>query len=50
LAETIILQTKKRLHLTKDSTLLEEEKSENIEIFKNFIYARTQGDNQTALH
>ena len=50
LAEIIILQTKKRLHLTNDSTLLEEEKSENIEIFKNFINARTQGDNQTALH
>ena len=50
MAEIIILQTKKRLHLTKDSTLLEEEKSENIEIFKNFINARTQGDNQTALH
>ena len=50
MAEIIILQTKKRLHLTDDSTLLEEEKSENIEIFKNFINARTQGDNQTALH
>ena len=50
MAEIIILQTKKRLHLTNDSTLLEEEKSENIEIFKNFINARTQGDNQTALH
>ena len=50
MAEAIIIQTKKRLQLTKDSSLSEEEKSENIEIFKNFINAKTQGDNQTALH
>lgn len=50
MAEVIIIQTKNRLQLTKDSSLTEEEKSENIEIFKNFINAKTQGDNQTALH
>ena len=48
--EIIIEQTKKRLKLTKDSDLSEKEKSENEEIFKNFINAKTQGDNQTALH
>ena len=48
--ETIIEQTKKRLKLTKEFSLSEEEKSKNEEIFKNFINARTQIDNQTALH
>ena len=50
ITEIIIEQTKKRLKLTKDSDLPENEKSENEEIFKNFINAKTQGDNQTALH
>ena len=50
--ETIIEQTKIRLKLNKDNRdkLLEEEKSKNEEIFKNFINAKTQIDNQTALH
>ena len=50
MTEIIIEQTKKRLKLTKDSSLSEEEKSVNEEIFKNFINAKTQGDNLTALH
>ena len=50
MTEIIIEQTKKRLNLTKDSSLSEEEKSVNEEIFKNFINAKTQGDNLTALH
>ena len=50
IVEIIIKQTKKRLKLTKDSSLSEKEKSENEEIFKNFINAKTQVDNQTALH
>ena len=48
--ETIIEQTKKRLKLTADSSLSEDEKKANEEIFKGFINAKTQGDNQTALH
>ena len=50
--ETIIEQTKKRLKIDKDNkdSLSEEEKTQNEEIFKNFINAKTQIDNQTALH
>ena len=48
--ETIVEQTKKRLKLTPEFSLSEEEKSQNLEIFKNFINAKTQIDNQTALH
>ena len=48
--ETIIKQTKIRLHLTNDSSLSEEEKAENEKIFKDFINAKTEGDNLTALH
>ena len=48
--ETIIAQTKKRLKLNADSSLSEDEKKANEEIFKGFINAKTQGDNQTALH
>ena len=48
--ETIIEQTKKRLKLSPEFSLSEEEKSQNLEIFKNFINAKTQIDNQTALH
>jgi len=48
--ETIIEQTKKRLKLNADSSLSEDEKKANEEIFKGFINAKTQGDNQTALH
>ena len=50
ISELIIEKTKIRLKLTKDSSLSEEEKSKNEEIFKNFINAKTQGDNLTALH
>ena len=50
MVEIIVEQTKKRLKLTKDYSLSEKEKSENEEIFKNFINAKTQVDNQTALH
>ena len=50
--ETIIEQTKIRLKLNKDNKnkLSEEVKSKNEEIFKNFINAKTQIDNQTALN
>ena len=48
--ELIINQTKKRLKLTKEFSLSQEEKNENEKIFKNFINAKTQGDNITALH
>ena len=49
--ETIINQTKNRLHLSsKDDSLSQEEKSENEKIFKDFINAKTDGDNLTALH
>ena len=49
--ETIIEQTKKRLHLLpEDSSLEEEEKTKNLQIFKEFINAKTEGDNLTALH
>ena len=50
ISELIIEKIKIRLKLTKDSSLSEEEKSKNEEIFKNFINAKTQGDNLTALH
>ena len=48
--ETIINQTKKRLKLNADSSLSEDEKRANEKIFKGFINAKTQIDNQTALH
>ena len=48
--ETIIEQTKKRLQLNPDSLLSPEEREKNEQIFKDFINAKTQGDNQTALH
>ena len=48
--ETILEQTKKRLHLTSDDNLSQEEKSKNEQIFKDFINAKTEGDNLTALH
>ena len=49
--ETIINQTKIRLHLSSnDDSLSQEEKSENEKIFKDFINAKTDGDNLTALH
>ena len=48
--EIIIEYTKKRLKLEKNSSISAEEKAKNEEIFKNFINAKTQGDNQTALH
>ena len=50
-AETLIVQTKKRLHLSsKEDSITEEEKIKNETIFKNFINAKTEGDNLTALH
>lgn len=49
-AETIILQTKKRLKLDQENLLSAKEKEDNLNIFKDFINAKTQGDNQTALH
>ena len=48
--ELIINETKKRLKLTKKFSLSQEEKNRNEEILKNFINAKTQGDNLTALH
>ena len=50
MAEIIIEQTKKRLKLDDNSSLSEEEKTKNEEIFKNFINAKTERDRQTALH
>ena len=49
---TIIEKTKIRLGLDSDdkSNLSQEKKSENLKIFKDFINAKTDGDNQTALH
>jgi len=49
--ETIVEQTKKRLNLTpEDSSLEEEEKAKNLQIFKEFINAKTENDSLTALH
>ena len=49
--ETIIEQTKKRLNLLPEgSSLEEEEKAKNLQTFKEFINAKTEGDNLTALH
>ena len=50
MAETIIEQTKKRLKLNSESILSPEERENNETIFKDFINAKTLGDNQTALH
>ena len=47
---TIIEKTKIRLGLDDKSNLTEEEKSQNEKIFNDFINAKTDGDNQTALH
>ena len=47
---TIIEKTKIRLGLDDKSVLTPEEKSENEKIFNDFINAKTDGDNQTALH
>ena len=51
---TIIEKTKIRLGLddknNNNSGLSQEEKSNNLKIFKDFINAKTEGDNQTALH
>ena len=47
---TIIDKTKIRLGLDANSNLSPEEKSANEKIFKDFINAKTDGDNQTALH
>ena len=46
----IIQKTKIRLGLDDKSTLSPQEKSENEKIFNDFINAKTDGDNQTALH
>ena len=48
--ETIIEQTKQRLTLNSESILSPEERENNETIFKDFINAKTLGDNQTALH
>ena len=50
--ETIIEQTKKRLKLNPESSLSlsQEERKKNETIFKDFINAKTDCDNQTALH
>ena len=49
---TIIEKTKIRLGLdnNENNNLSQEEKTENLKIFKDFINAKTDGDNQTALH
>ena len=48
--KTIINQTKKRLHLIPEGSISDEEKAKNETIFKDFINAKTEGDNLTALH
>jgi palmitoyltransferase len=50
MVETIIEQTKKRLKLNSESILSPAERENNETIFKDFINAKTLGDNQTALH
>ena len=50
LVKLIIDNSKKRLHLTPDSTLSSEEKSGNEKIFKDFINAKTKTEYLTALH
>ena len=47
---TIIEKMKTRLGLDNPEKLSPEEKSQNEKIFKDFINAKTDGDNQTALH
>ena len=49
---TIIEKTKIRLGLdnNENNNLSQEEKTDNLKIFKDFINAKTDGDNQTALH
>ena len=47
---TIIEKTKIRLGLDGQSNLTEEEKSQNEKIFNDFINAKTDKDNLTALH
>ena len=46
----IIEKTKIRLGLDDKSIISHEEKAQNEKIFEDFINARTDGDNQTALH
>ena len=46
----IIEKTKIRLGLDDKSIISPEEKAQNEKIFEDFINARTDGDNQTALH
>ena len=46
----IIEKTKIRLGLDEKSIISPEEKAQNEKIFEDFINARTDGDNQTALH
>ena len=47
---TIVEKMKIRLGLDNKNNLTPEEKSQNEKIFKDFINAKTDGDNQTALH
>ena len=47
---TIIEKTKIRLGLKSENNLTIENKTENEKIFNEFINAKTDGDNQTALH
>ena len=47
---TIVEKVKVRLGLDNKNNLSPEEKSQNEKIFKDFINAKTDGDNQTALH
>ena len=50
IVKTIIEQTKKRLNLTPESSLSNEEKLENEKIFKNFINSQTETEHLTPLH
>lgn len=50
IVKTIIEQTKKRLNLTNESSLSNEEKSKNEKIFKNFINSQTEIEHLTPLH
>ena len=48
---TIIEKTKIRLGLDNNNdNISQDEKTKNLQIFKDFINAKTEGDNQTALH
>ena len=50
IVRTIVNQTKKRLNLTQESSLSDEERIKNEKIFKDFINAQTETEHLTPLH